>query len=207
MTKKNPPAPAIHYRVEAADPHRPPVSRHADRAAPCRGAARDACRRGFRAATWCVNLRRTCKDCGHTRAAMRWTWRKTTNAAGTVAATPGALWSCATRCMPTTRPCAPPGWMPRAASSMAPACACGSMARLMAPHTLEVCPPKGTTDWSVATGLTARRRQCPWLWHLPRRRLRRTGGLPGGNGRVLERRVQGLRRAAPFRGRGRRAVL
>jgi hypothetical protein len=66
---------------------------------------------------------------------------------------------------------------------------------------------QGPAGLAVATGLTAAPGQRAGLWHLPGRRLRRIGGLPGGNGRLLERRLQGLRRAAPVRGGRRHAGL
>ena len=59
--------------------------------------------------------------------------------------------------------------------------------------------------WEAATGLAPLQASASAASALPGAGLRRTGRLPGGDGRLLERRVQGRRRAAPAGGRRRHA--
>jgi predicted metalloprotease with PDZ domain len=58
------------------------------------------------------------------------------------------------------------------------------------PHALELVAHKACRDWEVATGLRPPGRP-PRVWALPGRRLRRAGGLPGRDGHLLARKLQG----------------
>jgi hypothetical protein len=140
----------------------------------------------------------------HARTAVRCRCSSWTSAAGRPAAWPAARWCSRTRCTPTTTRCAPRGWTPP---------------RLLQRH--QPVPARARPGGAApragagvaAAGLGGRhragagpRRQAR-VRHLPRGRLRRAGRLPGGDGQLLERRVQGLRRAAPHRHRGRGRIV
>ena len=105
-----------------------------------------------------------------------------------------------TRSMRSTTRCAPPGWMPRAASSTAPACCLQVQGQTTAPHRSNwwrtSASPTGRSRPALAPVKVNRRGFGTYL----RSRLRRTGGLPGGDGAVLERRLCRRRRAPPLRG-------
>ena len=75
-------------------------------------------------------------------------------------------------------------------------------------HSLELRGRQGRCGhWEAATGLAAAQGRQARLRHLPGGGLRRAGRLPGGDGRLLERRVQGRRRAAPPGGGRRQRVV
>ena len=144
---------SVHYRVEAADLHAHlfRVTLTIDQpAAPQRVSLPAWIPGSYLVREFSKNLQRLAARQEGRRGARCSSW---TSATGRSSACPAARWCSATRSTPSTTRCAPPGWTRSAASSTAPACACGCTARKPAARAGAGARQAACAHWEAATGL------------------------------------------------------